>query len=136
MLKCLQKGFMIGAIVWFIASFPISADTITIYPNKYRLEIKNYVQSPGLKVYASDSTTQLPAGFWKRYVGIGWSREILCDFNLSGIPENATITSVKFNYFIDSVRNPPYTVYYDHNIVIYKNTRAWSGTPQYNDLGR
>lgn len=126
---------MIGAIVWFIASFPISADTITIYPNKYRLEIKNYVQSPGLKVYASDSTTQLPAGFWKRYVGIGWSQEILCDFNLSGIPENATITSVNFNYFIDSVRNPPYTVYYDHNIVIYKNTRTWSGTPQYNDLG-
>ncbi|MCP4709644.1 MAG: DNRLRE domain-containing protein, partial [Planctomycetes bacterium] len=59
----------------------------------------------------------------------GYDAEILCDFDMSVLPEGVTINSVDFEYNVSSANGGP------HPVKLYENTRAWSGTPSYNEFG-
>jgi len=106
------------------------AETAVIPSSRYRLEIKNNVQSPPLKVLPSDSTTRITAGYHRRWSV--WDAEVLCHFDLSSIPSDAVISHVSLSVKVASVQNCPEHL---RIVEIYKNTRSWSGTPVYNDLG-
>ena len=109
-----------------LSSAQIFAETVTISADRYRLKIDNNVEVEALKVPASDVTTTLSAGMYVRWTL--WDEEILCDFDISSIPQNALITKVDFEYNVQSITGPAMLT----SVKIYRNTREWSGIPKYN----
>jgi len=106
------------------------AEKAVIPSTRYRLEIKNNTQSPPLEVPPSDSTTEITAGYHRRWSI--WDAEVLCRFDLSAIPSDAVISHVSLSVKAASVQNCPEHL---RIVEIYKNSRSWDGTPVYNDLG-
>ncbi len=106
--------------------FLASADEVTIYATRYKLRIYNYSEESGAQ-YDPTSQTAVPIGMYSR--PSGYDAEILCDFDLSGIPAGAAINSVDFGYNVSSVSGGP------HPVKVFENTRSWSGTPTYNTFG-
>lgn len=102
------------------------SQTVTIKAARYKLRIYNGTQDAGVR-YDTNSTTAVPCGMYARYST--YSAEVLCSFSLSAIPAGATINSVSFGYNV-STRTAA-----THPVKIYKVSKAWSGTPQYNFFG-
>ena len=93
--------FSLCITIMVLSSVHIFAETVTISADRYRLKIDNNVEAEPLKVPASDVTTTLPAGMYVRWTL--WDEEILCDFNVSSIPQNAEITRVDFEYNVQTI---------------------------------
>ncbi len=69
------------------------AETVSLNATRYRLHIVNNAEQPAQKLLPAD-VTPLPAGLYQRWTA--YDAEILCDFDLSVIPTDATITNVSF----------------------------------------
>ncbi len=121
-----RKINVVAGIIFFLFWGLTNADEATIYATRYKLRIYNVDQDAGQKLDPS-STTPQPCGMYLR--PSTYDSEILCDFDISVVPGDADIISVDFGYHVS------YITAGTHYVKIYKNTRSWSGTPQYNDLG-
>lgn len=122
-----MKNITKTIILFLVATvFYSVAETVTINSTRYKLRVYNHQEDAGIQYSPSDKTT-IPVGMYDR--PSGYDAEILCNFDLSPIPEGATINSVSLSYSVNSISGGT------HPVVFFKNTRSWTGTPQYNALG-
>ncbi len=123
------KIYIATTLFLFPAVFLVSADQVTIYATRYKL--RQYADADDQA--GSENTTSTaaqPCGMFHQYSGVQWDSEILCDFDLSGIPNGSTIDYVDYGYnvFATSVGTD--------NVEIFVCNRAWTAPVTYDDLGR
>ena len=118
--------FILSILITIAVTVPITAAQSTMYATRYKLRQYNSVDDAASSENTTSTTVQ-ECGMYARYST--HDAEILCVFDLSGIPSGATINNVDYGYNVSAT-----SVGVD-NVEIFVCDRAWTAPVTYDDLG-